>query len=205
MAGGPLSAERVAGVIISLERTRSAETPDGIVHRVANETGEDRKTISAIRARWDVGDIKPEVLELIYNEMRKSSIKMHVRIGRLLDLAIDNAEKKMDKLTPKDSMITVGILTDKMREWDRMGQIAYPSGSGTAQVTPEMIAAMSEGTAKGVASGLTSAMIEASRQREKAIQSDYADDTVVDHEPVEEQPAGELTTGSDQGEQDVSS
>lgn len=161
------------------------ESNTGNVRRTARDLDMPIATVRAMKQRWEregvpaaVAEVLPEVLEGFVEGMTRVRNKM-----------VNNLEEQVDqkKLTPKDNLLGIGILTDKVR------LVEGKSTSRTENVSDgnlpiEQVREMFSGFAKGI--------VEAATARDAAISSATGEEPIEDAEWHEQAPLALVSSAS---------
>lgn len=152
------------------------ETNRGNVKRTARELTIPIATVRAMRDKWDregltagIAEVLPQVTQDYVEGMTRVRNKMIVNLEGQVDA---------DRLTPKDNLLGIGILTDKVRLVEGKSTSRTESSDGNLPI--EAVRELFAGFAKGI--------VEAASARDAAIASATGEEPIEDADWHEQAP-----------------
>lgn len=162
------------------------EANDGNVKRTARELGMPIGTVRSNKQKWEKEGLPATIAEAV-----PSVITDFVGdVSRVRNKMIVNLEAQVDerKLTPKDNLLGIGILTDKVRLVEGKSTSRTESDGAGGNLSVEAARELFAGFAKGI--------VEAATARDAAISSATQEEPIEDAVWTEQAPLALVPSAS---------
>lgn len=148
----------------------SLESNGGKIKQTSRETGVPVMTVSDWKRKWETGGLPPEVAEVL-PAVREEFVADATRVR---NKALERFEQKVDqdKVLPKDLLVAVGVLTDKVR---------LVEGKATSRTESIGSGALPVAEVRELFAGFARGVVEAATKRAEVISS-HTEEEPIDAE-----------------------